>query len=95
MANANALLGCRSSGGKSEGSVEEELGMNSLAAEHVCLALGFEQEGKRDYFRQLHSATLVKSCLSDELIYIVLQHSFFESLPFMGSHLLSVHCSIA
>lgn len=65
-------------------SIKEELGMNLLAAEHVCLSLGFEQEWKQEYFRQLHSVTLAKSCLSDEVIYIVIHHSFSESLSFMG-----------
>lgn len=54
--------------------------MNLLSAEHVCLSLGFEQEWKQEYFKQLHSVTQAKSCLSVELIYIVIHHSFFESL---------------
>lgn len=44
MANAAALVGFCSSGGKLEGSIKQELGMNSLAAEHVYLSLVFEQE---------------------------------------------------
>lgn len=46
MANATALLGFSSSGGKLEGSIKEKLGMNLLAAEHMYLPLGFEQEWK-------------------------------------------------
>lgn len=46
IANTTALLGVCPSGGKLEGNIKEELGMNLLVGACVYLLLGFEQRWK-------------------------------------------------